>query len=404
MGILIMKSLKPLAALVGLLVLSGSANAVNVYNDKGTRFDVNGQFRLKTQVTSQNHEMKMTDDGSRIGFFGSHELTNDIKVFGKLEWGSDTQKTNSDNPKSNFEMYNRVGYVGFSHRDYGQIQFGRTYIPIDWVKKSSYGYGNTGVFYFSDVLGRSVGYSGGETSVNGKYVNTNGVGKNNFMTRLPQTIFLETNRYEGFKLAGTVTGKTGDDGRRVAGDITRAYSLVGFYKSTFGLEFDAGYSAAKGEANNSGPNKDKTPENSILAFGAEYFFPGREFSIGLDYGQSRGKNPGLALYENQYNSPRGWNSVKGNWKADLYGVGVKWHWDRIESGMYAGYYLRDGDANTFNYKKETYTVGVDKRFAVSKYNNLRLFAEMAYDDARSDNVKYEDKKQYIFETGMRLYF
>lgn len=92
MGILIMKSLKPLAALVGLLVLSGSANAVNVYNDKGTRFDVNGQFRLKTQVTSKDHEMRMRDDGSRIGFFGSHELTNDIKVFGKLEWGSDTQK------------------------------------------------------------------------------------------------------------------------------------------------------------------------------------------------------------------------------------------------------------------------------------------------------------------------
>ncbi|HEJ9627771.1 TPA: porin [Proteus mirabilis] len=396
MGILIMKSLKPLAALVGLLVLSGSANAVNVYNDKGTRFDVNGQFRLKTQVTSQNHEMKMTDDGSRIGFFGSHELTNDIKVFGKLEWGSDTQKTNSDNSKSNFEMYNRVGYVGFSHRDYGQIQFGRTYIPIDWVKKSSYGYGNTGVFYFSDVLGRSVGFNNG---YEGK-----GVGKNNFMTRLPQTIFLETNRYEGFKLAGTVTGKTGEDGRRAQGDITRAYSIVGFYKSTFGLEFDAGYSSATGEAitTKDNINQGKNPENSILAFGAEYFFPGREFSIGLDYGQSRGKNNGLALKENQ--APTGWSSVKGDWKADLYGVGVKWHWDRIESGMYAGYYLRDGDANTFNYKKETYTVGVDKRFAVSKYNNLRLFAEMAYDDARSDNVKYEDKKQYIFETGMRLYF
>lgn len=399
MGILIMKSLKPLAALVGLLVLSGSANAVSVYNDKGTRFDVNGQFRLKTQVTSQNHEMKMNDDGSRIGFFGSHELTNDIKVFGKLEWGSDTQKTNSDNPKSNFEMYNRVGYVGFSHRDYGQIQFGRTYIPIDWVKKSSYGYGNTGVFYFSDVLGRAVGYSNG-------YADGKGVGKNNFMTRLPQTIFIETNRYEGFKLAGTVTGKTGDDNTRTTGDITRAYSLVGFYKSTFGLEFDAGYSAAKGEATHSSKStvQGKTPENSILAFGAEYFFPGREFSIGLDYGQSRGKNSGLTLASNATSKDYKWNSVKGDWKADLYGVGVKWHWDRIESGMYAGYYLRDGDANTFNYKKETYTVGVDKRFAVSKYNNLRLFAEMAYDDARSDNEAYKDTKQYIFETGMRLYF
>ncbi|MBG2778649.1 porin [Proteus mirabilis] len=401
MGILIMKSLKPLAALVGLLVLSGSANAVNVYNDKGTRFDVNGQFRLKTQVTSKDHEMRMRDDGSRIGFFGSHELTNDIKVFGKLEWGSDTQKTNSDNEKTNFDLYNRVGYVGFSHRDYGQIQFGRTYIPIDWVKKSSYGYGNTGVFYFSDVLDRAVGYS------------SKGVGKNNFMTRLPQTIFIETNRYEGFKLAATLTGKDGKDndgdgknGDRRTGDIRHAYSVVGFYKSTFGLEFDAGYSAAVGEPNLYPDSVvgNKKPENSILAFGAEYFFPGREFSIGIDYGQSRGKNTGLTLREGATEKDYKWNSVKGDWKANLYGVGVKWHWDRIESGMYAGYYLRDGDANTFNYKKETYTVGVDKRFAVSKYNNLRLFAEMAYDDARSENPAYEDKKQYIFETGMRLYF
>ncbi|CRL62527.1 porin [Proteus mirabilis] len=397
MGILIMKSLKPLAALVGLLVLSGSANAVNVYNDKGTRFDVNGQFRLKTQVTSKDHEMRMRDDGSRIGFFGSHELTNDIKVFGKLEWGSDTQKTNSDNKYTNFDMFNRVGYVGFSHRDYGQIQFGRTYIPIDWVKKSSYGYGNTGVFYFSDVLSRSVGSQ------------SNGVGKNNFMTRLPQTIFIETNRYEGFKLAATVTGKDGKDekdgkpGDRKQGDIRNAYSIVGFYKSTFGLEFDGGYSSATGEQNfYDGPNKGKQPENSILAFGAEYFFPGREFSIGLDYGQSRAKNSSNVVAQGA--APTSSYSVKGDWKADLYGVGVKWHWDRIESGMYAGYYLRDGDANTYNYKKETYTVGVDKRFAVSKYNNLRLFAEMAYDDARSDSEAYEDKKQYIFETGMRLYF
>lgn len=31
------------------------------------------------------------------------------------------------------------------------------------------------------------------------------------MTRLPQTIFIETNRYEGFKLAATLTGKDGKD-------------------------------------------------------------------------------------------------------------------------------------------------------------------------------------------------
>ncbi|CDH06659.1 conserved hypothetical protein [Xenorhabdus bovienii str. oregonense] len=29
---------------------------------------------------------------------------------------------------------------------------------------------------------------------------------------------------------------------------------------------------------------------------------------------------------------------------------------------------------------------------------------MAYDDARSDNPVYKDKKQTILETGTRLYF
>ncbi|MDE9466573.1 porin [Xenorhabdus bovienii] len=383
-----MKNMKPLAALIGLLVISGSANSATVYNDKGTQMELNGQFRLKAQVTSQNRDIRMSDDGSRIGISGSHELTKAIKAFGKMEWGSDTQKTNSDNYETSFDMFNRVGYLGFSHRDYGQIQFGRTYIPIDWVKKSSYGYGNTGAFYFSDVLGRATG--------NDK----NGVGRNNFMTRLPQTIFVETNRYEGFKVAATYSGKSGSDKERKPGDIRHAYSVVGFYKSDFGLEFDGGYSEATGESQG---DSAKSPQDSLLAFGMEYYFPGREFSIGLDYGIARSKNSGLIYKQGGAEALKS-NSVKGDWKANLYGLGVKWHWDKIESGMYAGYYLRDGDANTFNYQKQTYTVGVDKRFAVSKYNNLRLFVEMAYDDARSDNPVYKDKKQTILETGARLYF
>ncbi|PHM66317.1 hypothetical protein Xsto_01249 [Xenorhabdus stockiae] len=391
-----MKSMKPLAALIGLLVISGSAGAVTVYNDKGTKVDLIGQFRLKAKTTSQDRDINIRDDGSRIGIGGSHQLTRDIRVFGKMEWGSDTQRSNSDNSKTSFEMYNRLGYIGASHRDYGQIQLGRTYIPIDWVKKSSYGYGNTGVFYFSDVLSRATGYS------------NDGVGKNNFVTRLPQTIFIQTNSYEGFKLAATYSGKSGSDKDRQHGDLRHAYSVVGFYESKFGLKFDAGYSAATGEAHRKiagGERKvaDVSPQDSLLAFGMEYYFPGREFSVGVDYGQARSRNSGM-IYQEGGNSKLSSNSVKGNWKANLYGLGAKWHWDKIESGMYAGYYLRDGDSNTFNYKKQTYTVGLDKRFSVSQYNSIRLFVEAAYDDARSDNPVYRDKKQTILETGARLFF
>ncbi|AOM41197.1 porin [Xenorhabdus hominickii] len=390
-----MKNMKPLAVLIGLLVMSGSANAVTVYNDKGSKVDLNGQFRMKATVTSQDRDILIKDDGSRIGFSGSHKFTDEISVFGKMEWGSDTQKTNSENNNTSFEMYNRVGYIGASHRDFGEVRVGRTYIPIDWVKKSSYGYGNTGVFYFSDVLSSTTGYSKG------------GVGKNNFMTRLPQTIFFQTQSYEGFKLAATYSGKSGSDKERVHGDIRHAYSLVGFYKSNVGLEVNAGYSQATGERKKEDNGKDAglaSPQDSLLAFGMEYYFPGREFSIGLDYGLARSKNSSLVYNESNGKGLKE-KSVKGDWKANLYGLGGKWHWDKIGSGMYAGYYLRDGDANTFNYKKQTYTVGLDKRFNVSKYNNsLLLFVETAYDDARSDNPAYKDKKQVILGTGARLFF
>ncbi|MDX7987445.1 porin [Xenorhabdus sp. 12] len=400
------KNMKPLAVLIGLLVMSGTANAVTVYNDNGGKVDLTGQFRMKTTVTSEDKDIRIKDDGSRIGVGASYKLTPDVKVFGKMEWGSDTQKSNSENDRTSFEMYNRVGYIGASYDGIGEMRVGRTYIPIDWVKKSSYGYGNTGVFYFGDVLNRSTGYDG------------KGVGKNNFLTRLPQTIFVQTNSYNGFHLAATYSGKSGDDKERIHGDIRHAYSIVGFYKSDFGLSASAGYSQATGERRKQlkadtaqEDSKEKigrdaglnSPQDSLLAFGVEYYFPGREFSIGLDYGMARSNNSS-SVYKEESGEKLQSKSVKGDWKANLYGLGMKWHWDQKGSGMYAGYYLRDGDANTFNYKKQTYTVGLDKRFAVSKYNTLLLFVETAYDDARSDNPAYKDKKQSILGTGARLTF
>lgn len=47
--------------------MSGSANAVTVYNDKGTKVDLTGQFRLKTTVSSEDRDIRIKDDGSRIG-------------------------------------------------------------------------------------------------------------------------------------------------------------------------------------------------------------------------------------------------------------------------------------------------------------------------------------------------
>ncbi|NHB92647.1 hypothetical protein C5469_10995 [Photorhabdus cinerea] len=62
---------------------------------------------------------------------------------------------------------------------------------------------------------------------------------------------------------------------------------------------------------------------------------------------------------------------------------------------YTGDSLCDENANTFNYKKQAYLVGLDKRFSVSQYNSLRLFVVTEYDDARSDNPAYKVKTDYF---------
>ncbi|MFV9996382.1 MAG: porin [Arsenophonus endosymbiont of Dermacentor nuttalli] len=120
-----------------------------------------GQIRLKNSWDTNKNRSIIDDDASRIGLFVEHKLPHDVKVFGNIELGLDTQKSNSKNLNSRFELYNRTGYVSISHAKYGKAQFGRTYVPIDSVAKSNLGYNHTGVLYFADVLNRNTGISSG---------------------------------------------------------------------------------------------------------------------------------------------------------------------------------------------------------------------------------------------------
>lgn len=141
------RKLKPIITFIATLSLAEISQATSIYDDQYTRFDIYGQIRLLNSWDTEKNRAMIGDDGSRIGLFAEHKLPHEVKVFGNIELGLDTQKSNSNNPNSQFELYNRVGYVGISHAEYGKVQFGRTYVPFDSVAKSNLGYNNTGVLF-----------------------------------------------------------------------------------------------------------------------------------------------------------------------------------------------------------------------------------------------------------------
>lgn len=388
------KKLKPIITFIATLSLAEITQATSIYDDQYTRFDIYGQIRLINSWDTEKNKAIINDDGSRIGLFAEHKLPHDVKVFGNIELGLDTQKANSDNPNSRFELYNRVGYIGVSHAEYGKAQFGRVYMPIDSVAKSNLGYNNTGVLYFADVLSRNTGISPGSAQQkNGKTIYS-GTGQDIFTLRLPHTLYLETPSFKGVKVAGSYSRPSEGSVKRDAGDIIHAYSLGLFYQNPLGFELATGWAEAVGEKNQTG----KKPQDKMFALGVKYIFPDKIASLGVDYGRLQSTNVVVA---GKTLTP---TSVTGDWSAHLYSIGAKWHWPQSDTGLYAGYGLRVGDKKTFDYTKQTYTLGVDKDFAVLKTKQLLLYMEMAYNHVHSKNQAYEKDNWFLVETGLRFFF
>ncbi|MDC9595997.1 porin [Xenorhabdus anantnagensis] len=415
--------MKPLAILIGLSAISGSVNAVTVYNDKGSKVDVTGQLGIEMKLTNDNPKGRILGQNDYIGVSASHklskgiqvfgnvlwdansqgassvgadvrhELTNDIQVFGRMEWGSETQRTYNYDSNTNFGVYKQIGYVGAHYRGIGEMRIGHTDMPIKWGPKSRFDYFNDDLSYFNYVY-----------EFNNKKHKTI-----NLFDKLPETmtIFAQTDSYKGLSLAATYSDKFNSGNERHHGDIHSAYSVVGFYKSDFGLEANAGYAQVTGQEKDKklgGENiRPSFPKNSLMAISAEYYFPGRKFSIGLDYQQRRSQNS--KREEVQKGSDEGSQAkLIGKGKENLYGVGVKWYQDELDSGLYAGYYLRDANNEQgIRHQEQTYIVGLDKNLMASEYSKLTLFVETKYNSIHS-YVQAENKKESILEMGARLSF
>ena len=141
---------KTLAALIVSAVAASAANATVIYDNEGTKVELNGSLRLilekanakktnpQTGVSERTANSAMRNAGSRFGVTVKHSLDNDFYALGRLEFRFDDTES-----RDQFgSLYAKRAYVGLGSKATGDITFGRQLtIADDLSQANDYEYG-----------------------------------------------------------------------------------------------------------------------------------------------------------------------------------------------------------------------------------------------------------------------
>ena len=140
---------KTLAALIVSAVAASAANAAVVYDNEGTKVELNGSLRLimekadKKVYNAANQSTKKANSalrnaGSRFGITVKHNLDNDFYALGRLESRFDDTES-----RDQFgSLYAKRAYVGLGSKATGDITFGRQLTIADDLSQAvDYEYG-----------------------------------------------------------------------------------------------------------------------------------------------------------------------------------------------------------------------------------------------------------------------
>ena len=140
---------KTLAALIVSAFAASAANAAVVYDNEGTKVELNGSLRLimekadKKEYNAANQSTKKTNSalrnaGSRFGITVKHNLDNDFYALGRLEFRFDDTTSRDKFGR----LYAKRAYVGLGSKATGDITFGRQLTIADDLSQAvDYEYG-----------------------------------------------------------------------------------------------------------------------------------------------------------------------------------------------------------------------------------------------------------------------
>lgn len=134
---------KTLAALLVSAMAAGAANAAIIYDNEGTKVDLNGSLRLileKANKEGAGHTHSgLRNAGSRIALKVTHDLDNDFYALGRFELRFDGKSSTQDGFG---DVYVKRAYAGLGHKAYGEVTFGRQVLIADDLSTANdYDYG-----------------------------------------------------------------------------------------------------------------------------------------------------------------------------------------------------------------------------------------------------------------------
>ena len=140
---------KTLAALIVTAFAASAANAAVVYDNEGTKVELNGSLRLIMEKadskkydaagkSTKTANSALRNAGSRFGITVKHNLDNDFYALGRLEFRFDDTTSRDKFGR----LYAKRAYVGLGSKATGDITFGRQLTIADDLSQAvDYEYG-----------------------------------------------------------------------------------------------------------------------------------------------------------------------------------------------------------------------------------------------------------------------
>lgn len=263
------------ATALAALFLAPTVSAIEIYKDDKNAVEIGGF--IDARVINTQGETEVVNGASRINFGFSRELTHGWNAFAKLEWGVNPVGSSDIVYNNRFEsvqdefFYNRLGYAGISHDEYGTITIGKQWGAwYDVVYNTNYGFvwdGNAaGVYTFNKDDGAVNGVGRGDKVV--QYRNSIGDVSFAVQAQLKNSSFYTCdieNITESACEAEWNAGKK--EAQQVTYDYTYGASLT--YKATDKLSLMAGMN--RGEFDVAyGTGEQKTAVDLIYGVGATW--------------------------------------------------------------------------------------------------------------------------------------
>nr|ABR24803.1 outer membrane protein [Pasteurella multocida] len=213
---------KTIVALAVAAVAATSANAATVYNQDGTKVDVNGSVRLILKK-EKNERGDLVDNGSRVSFKASHDLGEGLSAlaYAELRFSTKVKKTVKEGPSQVERIGNDVLvkrlYAGFAYEGLGTLTFGNQLTIGDDVGVSDYTYFLGGI---NNLL------SSGEKAINFKSAEFNGFTFGGAYVFSADADKQAPRDGRGFVVAGLYNRKMGDVGFALEAGYSQKYVTV----------------------------------------------------------------------------------------------------------------------------------------------------------------------------------